>query len=339
VKLLAVNFHYIEEGLSHPYPAVYPVEPDRLEAQLVELGAWFDFVSGEQLLAALEGESLPRRACVITFDDGLRSQYENALPILDRLGVPALFFVPCRPQQEGRALNVHKIHFVRANVSPATMLAELQTSLTAAGVDETELESARTRAENTYRYDDPEAALVKWYLNFGLSSEAAERVVSELFAKLVDDEGAWCERTYMGKEQIRDLAARNYLGNHTFDHLPLAGLAPDAMRAQLRRNQQALKALGGRPTPFVSYPYGGENAVGDREAAACAALGFRIGFTMERSLNASLQRPLMLARVDTNDALGGKKPMMSVRDGSLHLADGLGAERRRYFDESAEIGI
>jgi len=107
VNLLAVNFHYIEEGLSHPYPAVYPVEPDRLEAQLVELGAWFDFVSGEQLLAALEGESLPRRACVITFDDGLRSQYENALPILNRLGVPALFFVPCRPQQEGRALNVY----------------------------------------------------------------------------------------------------------------------------------------------------------------------------------------------------------------------------------------
>lgn len=336
--LLAVNFHYIEHEQSQPYPAIYPVEPDRLETQLAELGACFEFVSGGQLLAALDGETLPSRACVITFDDGLRSQYENALPVLDRLGIPALFFVSCRPHQERRALNVHKIHFVRANVSPATMLAELQTPLAASGASKVDLEGARTRAENTYRYDDPDAALVKWLLNFGLPSEAAERVVSELFAKLVDDEGAWCERTYMGVGQIRDLADRNYLGNHSFDHLPLARLPQDAMIEQLRRNQQALQAIGGHPVPFVSYPYGGENAVGEREAAACVDLGARVGFTMERSLNASLQQPLMLARIDTNDALGGKKPMMSVRNGSLHLADGLGAERLRYFDESAEIG-
>ena len=65
----------------------------------------------------------------------------------------------------------------------------------------------------------------------------------------------------------------------------------------------------------------------------------RIGFTMERSLNTSLEDPLLLARVDTNDALGGKQPMMSVRDGSLQIADGMGAGRKRYFDEPLEIGV
>jgi peptidoglycan/xylan/chitin deacetylase (PgdA/CDA1 family) len=339
VKLLAVNFHYIEAGLSYPYPAIYPVEPERLEAQLQELGSCFDFVSGEQLLAALDGKALPPRACVITFDDGLRSQYENALPILDRLGIPALFFVCGRPLRDARALNVHKIHFVRANVSPASMLQELETSLEATGASEVERDDVQTRAQNTYRYDEPQAALVKWYLNFGLSREAADQVVSGLFAKLVDDEAAWCERTYMSEGQIRELAARSYLGNHCFDHLPLAGLEQDAMREQILRNQQALEAIGCYPVPFISYPYGGESAVGKREAATCAELGLRIGFTMERSLNTSLEDPLLLARIDTNDALGGKQPMMGVGDGLLRISDDLGTRRTRYFDEPLEIGV
>jgi peptidoglycan/xylan/chitin deacetylase (PgdA/CDA1 family) len=57
-------------------------------------------------------ESLPRRAAAITFDDGYRSVYEVALPMLERLAMPATVFVPAQtgespgaerlPSQEGR---------------------------------------------------------------------------------------------------------------------------------------------------------------------------------------------------------------------------------------------
>jgi peptidoglycan/xylan/chitin deacetylase (PgdA/CDA1 family) len=44
------------------------------------------------LETVLSGE-LPRRALLITFDDGYRSIAEVALPILRRLGLPSVFFV------------------------------------------------------------------------------------------------------------------------------------------------------------------------------------------------------------------------------------------------------
>ena len=57
-------------------------------------------------------EPLPRRAAAITFDDGYRSVYEVALPVLERLSMPATVFVPAQtgeshgaerlPPQEGR---------------------------------------------------------------------------------------------------------------------------------------------------------------------------------------------------------------------------------------------
>jgi peptidoglycan/xylan/chitin deacetylase (PgdA/CDA1 family) len=44
--------------------------------------------------AAMSGTSdAPRRCIVLTFDDGLLSQYLNAMPVLTDLAVPAVFFV------------------------------------------------------------------------------------------------------------------------------------------------------------------------------------------------------------------------------------------------------
>src|ERR671927_427381 len=62
-------------------------------------------------------------AGVVTFDEGLPFQLELALPVLDRLGVPAIFFVAGKPLAEGRALYVHEVHALRERVSDAELLA------------------------------------------------------------------------------------------------------------------------------------------------------------------------------------------------------------------------
>jgi peptidoglycan/xylan/chitin deacetylase (PgdA/CDA1 family) len=59
---------------------------------LVENG--YTPVSMEQIHDALEnGESLPGKPVCITFDDGWREQYEIGLPILEKHGLTATFFV------------------------------------------------------------------------------------------------------------------------------------------------------------------------------------------------------------------------------------------------------
>lgn len=48
---------------------------------------------GELVAMLASGEPLPRRACVITFDDGYRSVVEHALPVLERFDFPATLYV------------------------------------------------------------------------------------------------------------------------------------------------------------------------------------------------------------------------------------------------------
>jgi hypothetical protein len=54
---------------------------------------------------------------------------------------------------------------------------------------------------------------------------------------------------------------------------------------------------------------------------------------MERAFNTTLARPLLLARVDTNDALAGKNPLMVTGTAGFAPLAGLGAGRSRYFEE------
>jgi peptidoglycan/xylan/chitin deacetylase (PgdA/CDA1 family) len=56
----------------------------------------FRVVSLADLVDGLEAERCPRRELVITFDDGYLDNFENAAPVLEKLSLPATFFVITR---------------------------------------------------------------------------------------------------------------------------------------------------------------------------------------------------------------------------------------------------
>ena len=72
------------------------VAPETFERQMrAILRAGYEVVPLPALIERLRcgGPALPRRAVVLTFDDGLRGQFVSAYPVLRRLRLPATFFV------------------------------------------------------------------------------------------------------------------------------------------------------------------------------------------------------------------------------------------------------
>jgi peptidoglycan/xylan/chitin deacetylase (PgdA/CDA1 family) len=78
-----------------PRPSTLTVTPQAFEAQMSWLAKHdYNVVSLERLVGFLEGrEALPPRAVVITIDDGYRSTYEVAWPILRKHRFPATVFL------------------------------------------------------------------------------------------------------------------------------------------------------------------------------------------------------------------------------------------------------
>jgi peptidoglycan/xylan/chitin deacetylase (PgdA/CDA1 family) len=174
-------------------------------------------------------------------------------------------------------------------------------------------------AREHYRYDEPDAARLKYLLNMALPLEERERVVGAAFAETFD-EAAFARELYMTREDVAALGRS--VGAHSYAHEPLARLDD----AELDRDLEAVAGLledvtGSRPRA-LSYPHGTASTVDVRVARRAAAAGFEAGFTMERAFNRTVDEPLLLGRVDANDAPGGKRPL-----------DEIPAARSRYFSE------
>ena len=269
--LLAVTYHYVAEEAPAAPRAIFPVTTALLERQMEEIGRSYEFVSRDDLLRALDGEAeLPERAALVTFDDGLRCQAELALPVLDRLGVPGLFFVPALPLAEGRVLDVHKVHRLREAMADEEILAALGTKAPAA-------------PPGRHVYDDPLAAGVKELLA-GRSSEELDGLLARAGAEVGLE-------LYMNREQVAELERRGMLGAHGYSH---------DTNDDFARGADVLEAITGARPRTMSYPYG---------RAAPGAEGFAAAFTTKRKLNADLSEPLLLGRFDTNDLPGGRSPL------------------------------
>ncbi len=67
------------------------------------LGRWFDFIALDELPARLAAPRA-RPFCLLTFDDGKRSNVTESAPELERAGVPAVFYVVTGFLTDGRPL-------------------------------------------------------------------------------------------------------------------------------------------------------------------------------------------------------------------------------------------
>lgn len=326
MKLLIFDYHYI--GPENRYlQGIYPVSSERLENQIKEVMRYFTPISQQQLIAATEaGGGIPENSCLITFDDGLRSQFDVALPILKRMKVPAVFFVSSLPYVENRTCLVHKIHFLRATLSPEIFLEELENTLqTVFNKSLTMLLTIENEniAREKYRYDTPLEAKVKYFLNNILDDKEKDEVISIIFHKYVPNEEDFIREFYMQPEHLKELRALGYLGLHSFDHVAFSRLSLPEIREQLARNKEHLESIAGSiPVESVSYPYGSKYDINSKVVEICQELGIKVGFTKERAINASLKNPLLFARADTNDVVGGKNPLFRIlEDNTLDLGD------------------
>ncbi len=306
MKLVAVNYHYVRPAFDLPHPGIQGMTTTQFEQQLRQLGKMGEFVSVAQIRNALNGAALPERAILITFDDGLYEQHEHAWPILQRLGIPAVFFVSTAPIVEAKVLTVHKIHLLRSHVLPAEFLTMIQNLAKKRSIDLGARVDA-SQAALQYCYDTPEVASLKHLLNFQLSPESREELMAVCFAEVFPGREADISRQfYMTVPQIQELGRSQSIGSHSHEHY-LLGLLP----AKLATEQIALasshleKWMGWRPFA-ISYPYGLQDSSSLQTQQIASGFGLELGFTMERARNDNLKLPLALGRFDANDVPGGK---------------------------------
>jgi peptidoglycan/xylan/chitin deacetylase (PgdA/CDA1 family) len=274
LPLLSVfTYHRIAEpsDVAELDPGVAEVNAGEFQEQLAVIKTHCTVVSLRDVRLFLKGRRLPPNPVMVAFDDGYRDNHDVALPLLEKAGVAATFFIATAYPDGGRlfwwdrvALLMRRCRRARVEIAyPAPLVLEpVRDPIGAARLVSRVIK--RTPGLELGRiWDELERAA-------GVSLDPAEE------RRLVAG-------TIMDWEQIRALRRAGMdVQSHSHSHRVLQTLSPQEAMRDLSRSRRVLSEALGEAVHAVAYPVGYRlQGVFQR---AVEEAGFELGFTNNSGL-------------------------------------------------------
>lgn len=234
-RLSIVIYHRI---LPSPDPLLGGGDVKSFETELRCLIKNFNILHLSEGVKRLRSGTLPGRALSITFDDGYADNVEIALPVLQKYGAPATFFIASGFLDGGRMWNDTVIESVRQAQGNVLDLNEVGLGVhSIASLDE------RRRALffliETLKYLPQEAR-----------NSQVDKISSIISANLPDN-------LMMTSDQVRQLHnAGMEIGGHTVSHPILARIEHIAARTEIVNGKEILEGIIQAPVKLFAYPNG-----------------------------------------------------------------------------------
>ncbi len=280
VTLRCVLFHHIADRDSTFTTGLgVRIGVDEFRSRIARLARRYQPVSLADVRAAVEGEDLPRRAMLVTFDDAYASVSEHAASILEEFRVPSVFFVN-GGLIDHRELNIDNL---------------VAHTVAVAG------EAALPRAVARVRPDMDGATLprVLGELLPTLPLAEVDALRDALTGQLDHDPNARArdEGLYLTAAMLRSLPASMAIGSHTRSHVRCRVLDADELVTQIDGNRRLLADLVDGPVDAFSVPYGSAADFPRRVETAVEAAGHDLSFLVEGRLNHGALAPRRIVRV------------------------------------------
>lgn len=224
-------------------PKPDPLWPDAIDvatfdAQLAALSQCFTVIPLHEALSRLQAGTLPARAACITFDDGYADNLHQALPILQRHGLHATFFIASDYLDGGRMFNDTVIETLR-QAAPGCY------DLTDMGLSRYELNGVPSRL----------AAIGEILSRVKYLGRLREREVTKLIDRF--RVGHLPRNLMLTSEQLRAMHRVGMeIGGHTASHPMLAQLAEAEAEAEIQRGRARLEQLLNAEVRLFAYPNG-----------------------------------------------------------------------------------
>jgi peptidoglycan/xylan/chitin deacetylase (PgdA/CDA1 family) len=259
------------------------VSPDHFTEQLMWLKSHCTVMPLEEMLGAAP-EDLPDRAVALTFDDGYTDNLVMAAPAMERLGMPATFFLTTRWLDEPGEYWWDTLERVLLDTP------SLPPSLDIHVAGQSVRLPVGSAEERRAAHDSLHPLLVR--------ASLLER--DQSIGALLDWSGArTLRRRPLQADQVRSLARTPGMdvGAHTINHLALTCQPDEVVREETENSRAALERVIGRPVTGFAYPYG---AV-DRRVAEAVRPRWRFGCgCVERTVSQSFD-PALVPRVEVKD--------------------------------------
>jgi peptidoglycan/xylan/chitin deacetylase (PgdA/CDA1 family) len=255
---LILYYHRIDSPPLDPWRTA--VSPQSFDDQLEYLASEMRVIPLAEMVTATRNGDIPERAVAITFDDGYVDNLERGLPLLERHGLPATFYIATGYVGTRGPLWWDEIGDLL--LGPGERPPELN------------LEIGRVRIHlPTVSVEERRIAL------FGEINPALKKLPAGAVDSALEPIRAWAgglvtapsgdgtgERRPMSERELERLAASELveLGAHTALHPSLPALPEAAQREEVLASREMLTELRGTPPRSFAYPFGDNDGTSRR---------------------------------------------------------------------------
>ncbi len=295
-------------------PQLLCVGPREFDEQMACIAEEYRPVSARGLLEMLAAKRrIPRRTVVVTFDDGYADLLSEALPVLERRGVPGTAFVNTAQIGTDRERWWDELEYLclGTGASPESLQLEIPGAPAFAFTsrrDPVSREHESTEATLWNITTRPRDARERLYTALcehmrPLPPGTQDTTLDALAATLgVQRPERPTRRTLDAKELLAlDASGAMEIGAHTASHRFLAAASPAEQASEITRGKTELEALLGRKVDLFSYPFGGRDAIDASAMQAVRDAGLGCGFANWFGLVFPWNDPFALPRCPTSN--------------------------------------
>jgi len=228
-----IYYHSVSDrNLPHLHYMIRMKSSQEMQKDLEYLSKKYDFISVSDFLNSTNHDSKRKPELILTFDDGYHELYDIVQPILLRMGIPAVIFIPSNFLDNCELFYRCKISIIRDRLQHDK---DLRNSLNS------KVEQLSSSLTSNY---DIKTALRR--MNYGDS-----RLIDEIAELLgIDFQEYLTKNTpYLTSGQVKDLLHNGFeIGAHSIDH-PFYGRIP--LQEQLKQSIESLDLISSK----YSLPY------------------------------------------------------------------------------------
>jgi len=231
-KLIVLTYHRVFSKPDEMYPN--EVDVAKFTWQMDLLRRYFNVLSLADSLTHLKLGTLPPRTVCLSFDDGYESCYTQVLPILQKFGFSACFFIVSKALSQRVMWNDWIVETVRSVSADVLDLGHL-------GLGSYSLDDRAGVAQKL-------VATVK-YLPFRERTSLCEKIgqLSETTMPLL----------MLTTDQLRQMHEQGMeIGGHTVNHPILKTLTLPEAEREIGQNKEELEQILQAPVRFFAYPNG-----------------------------------------------------------------------------------
>ena len=272
-SLIIFNYHRLrpatESGPSRFDDGVFGPDAAVFRRQMQWLKDATEVLDEEGLISLTRNADRPRGVVysAVTFDDAYVDCHTIARPILDELGIRAIFFVPIG-MIEARRLGWwdQAAYLLKASKQDLIQVRDEEFNL------RTDFRGALRRVLKMFKLEP--AARTE-----GLLDELSSACHVALPSK--DLQSA----ELMSWEQIRGLRdAGHNVGSHSLSHRVLATLSPEQQAVEIGESRKQLAVHVGAEVRSFAYPVGGLEHINSNSVALAEEAGYELAFTFNTGM-------------------------------------------------------